>query len=87
MLERLEHLDDLVYEAIGGRTSAMEDLRVAWPKVLEELGEDLLNESREQYLRYALSVWEECVDTDSIRNPARAIQALDVLCLLFGDTP
>ena len=49
------------------------------------LGEDLLIESREQYLRYALSVWEECVDAGSIRNPTRAIQALDVLCLLFGD--
>ena len=85
VLERLECLDDLVYEAIGGRTSAMEELQATWPKVLAELGEDLLSESREQYLRYALSVWQECVDKDGIRNPTRAIQALDVLCLLFGD--
>jgi hypothetical protein len=85
VLELLEGLDDLVYEAIGGRTGAMEELQAAWPKVLAKLGEDLLTESREQYLRYALSVWEECVDSGGIRNPTRAIQALDVLCLLFGD--
>jgi hypothetical protein len=85
VLERLERLDDLVYEAIGGRSGALEELQAAWPKVLIDLGEGLLNESREQYLRYALSVWEECVDESGIRNPTRAIQALDVLCLLFGD--
>ena len=45
----------------------------------------MLAESREQYLRYALSIWTECTQEGEIRNPTRAIQALDVLCLLFGD--
>jgi hypothetical protein len=85
VLEKLEHLDDLVYEAISGQTNSLEQLRRAWPTILGELGEDLLAESREQYLRYALSIWEESANGDAIRNPARAIQALDVLCLLFGD--
>jgi hypothetical protein len=85
VLEKLEHLDDLVYEAISGQTGSLEQLRTAWPRLLGELGGDELAESREQYLRYALSIWEECVDAGSIRDPARAIQALDVLCLLFGD--
>ena len=85
ILELLEHLDDLVYEAIGGRAQAIQELQAAWPKVLGELGEDLLAESREQYLRYALSVWQECADAGSVRDPGRAIQALDVLSLLFGD--
>jgi hypothetical protein len=85
ILEKLEHLDDLVYEAIRGQTDSLDKLRVAWPKMLGELGETVLAESREQYLRYALSIWEDCADANGVRNPARAIQALDVLCLLFGD--
>ena len=46
-----------------------------------------LAESCEQYLQYALSVWEECADVDGIRNPAQANQALKVLCLLFSNMP
>jgi hypothetical protein len=42
-----------------------------------------LGESREQYLRYSLSIWEDYVEKDGMRDPARAVQALDVLCLLF----
>ena len=85
ILEKLEYLDDLVYEAISGQTSALEQLRTVWPKLLGELGDQLLAESREQYLRYALSIWEERADASGIRNPVRAIQALEVLCLLFDD--
>jgi hypothetical protein len=86
VLEKLEYLDDLVYEAISGQTTSLERLRTAWPRLCSELSDDDLVESREQYLRYALSIWTECVDAGAIRNPTRAIQALDVLCLLFGDT-
>lgn len=85
VLKKLEELDDLVYEAISGRPDTMEQLREAWPKLVEEMGETLLAESREQYLRYALSIWDECTDANGVRNPARVVQALDVLCLLFGD--
>ena len=85
ILEKLEHLDDLVYEAIRGQADSLKQLRAAWPKMLGELGDAMLAESREQYLRYALSIWEDCADANGIRNPVRAIQALDVLCLLFGD--
>ena len=85
VLEKLEHLDDLVYEAIGGQAESLEQLQAAWPKLADELGEELLAESREQYLRYALSIWDECAHADGVRQPARAIRALDVLCLLFGD--
>jgi len=46
----------------------------------------LLAESREQYLRYAVSVWEELATAGGVRDPARAIQALDVLSVLFGDS-
>jgi hypothetical protein len=87
ILEKLEYLDDLVYEAISGQTDSLEKLRAAWPKIFTELGEEMLAESREQYLRYALSIWDECANVGDVRDPARAIQALDVLCLLFGTLP
>jgi hypothetical protein len=80
---KLEFLDDVVFEAIGGQTTAQEQLKTLWPQILEELGEELVAESREQYLRYALTIWEDSVDGDGIRNPSRAVQALDVLCILF----
>ncbi len=87
LVEKLEHLDDLVYDAIAGQSNAMQQLRTVWPVLLNELGNQALAESREQYLRYVLSVWEECADMDGIRNPIRANQALDVLCLLVSDLP
>jgi hypothetical protein len=86
-LRTLEQLDDLVYESIAGNGDALERLREYWPKVREELGDDLLIESRAQYLRYALSIWEECLDGKGIRQPERAVQSLDVLCLLFDEIP
>ena len=85
MLEKLELLDDLVYDAISGRPGALEQLRSLWPVLRDELDYQMLAESREQYLRYALTIWESCVDDNNIRNPAKAIPALDVLCLLFGE--
>jgi hypothetical protein len=85
-LQKLELLDDLVYEAIGGNAQAMQQLHAVWPTLKTELDERALSESREQYLRYALSIWEDYVDKDGHRDPIRAVSALDVLCLLFeGD--
>jgi len=85
VVEKLEQLDDVVYDAIGGQPAAIEELHTLWPQILAELGEDLVAESREQYLRYGLSIWEDCATPTGIRNPTRAIQALEVLCLLFND--
>ncbi len=84
-LEKLEMLDDVVYEAISGQATALHRLETLLPEVLAELGDDLFAESREQYLRYALTIWEGCVDHTGVRQSTRAVQALDVLCMLFGD--
>jgi hypothetical protein len=83
VLEKLELLDDLVYESLGGNAQALHQLQTIWPALQKELEEGLLAESREQYLRYALSIWEDYVENDGHREPSRAVQALDVLCLLF----
>ncbi len=85
VLDRLERLDDLVYESINGQPGAMEQLEVAWPELLGQLSDELVAESREQYLRYALTIWRQCVESDGVRQSDRAIRAIDVLCLLFGD--
>jgi len=85
VLEKLELLDDLVFEAIGGKRSALEQLRILWPQLRGELGDKLLAESREQYLRRALSIWEDCVQPDQLRQADRAVGALDVLCVLFDE--
>ncbi|HUY92084.1 MAG TPA: hypothetical protein VMV10_25305 [Pirellulales bacterium] len=84
-LEQLERLDDAVFEAIAGKPGALDELRKLWPEVLSQLGPELVEESREQYVRHALRVWRDCVEGDQIRNPTLAVAAMDVVCLLFGE--
>lgn len=84
-LEQLERLDDAVFEAIAGKPGALDELRKLWPEVLSRLGPELVEESREQYVRHALRVWRDCVEGDQIRNPSLAVAAMDVVCLLFGE--
>ncbi|HEV3024572.1 MAG TPA: hypothetical protein VGX76_18985 [Pirellulales bacterium] len=84
-IERLEQLDDMVFEAIAGKPGAIEQLRKLWPDVLAQVGPDLVEESREQYLRHALRVWRDCVQGDEIRNAVLATSAIGVVCLLFNE--
>ncbi len=83
MLEKFERLDDLVFDAIGGRSDALERLKALWPQLRFNLDETLLAESREQYLRYALSLWAEMQQGESPRDSLQAAQSLEVLCVLF----
>lgn len=85
LADRLGDLDDAVFDAINGCPGAIDRLKAAWPKLRAELGDALLSESREQYLRYALSIWEQCIEHDSVHNPSRAVDALEVLCVLFDE--
>jgi hypothetical protein len=80
--ELLEHLDDVVYGAINGRVDALAELAVLWPSAVAALGWQLVEESREQYLRCALSIWTDYLG-GSRQGPQRATAALDVVCLLF----
>ena len=85
VLARLERLDDLVIEAIDGDAKSLAQLRQEWPNLHEELGAELLADSREQYLRHALCIWQGSVEPHGLRDPARAVHALEVLCILFDD--
>jgi GTPase-associated protein 1, N-terminal domain type 2 len=82
-LEMLEHLDDLVFDTINGRRPALDELTALWPRLSAALPASLLAESREQYLRYAIKLWDSCAGDDQ-RDASWAVAALDVLCILFS---
>jgi hypothetical protein len=82
-IDLLECLDDAVYEAISGDAVALEKVEVLWPLVLEQLGPQQVEPSRQHYLHYALTIWSAA--PGSRRRPERAVAALDVLSLLFGE--
>jgi hypothetical protein len=85
VLAKLEALDDAVFDSIQGKAEALADLYKLWPALKIELGEALLAESREQYIRYALSIWKEPANSQGNHDPARAIHAREVLCVLFDE--
>jgi len=88
MREKLRQMDDLVYQAMSGSSDSVDELRAFWPRLRTELGEEMIAESREQYLRYALKIWEEGAGhphPDNPRQSARAVQALDVICVIFDE--
>jgi hypothetical protein len=80
----LEQLDDVIFSAIQGDAEALAQAQQLWPQVVVELGWDRVEESREQYLRYAIDV-TQCMDTSETRSPECAIAALDVISLLTKD--
>lgn len=84
VVELLERIDDLVFAAISGDAHALGELEVLWPTVAADLDEQLVEQSREQYLRCALSIWGESVASDG-KRPERAVSAIDVLCVLFEE--
>lgn len=80
----LNQLDDAVYAALQGEADALEIVRNVWPRILRQVGPDLIDETREHYLRYALSAWQQQAGDFAHRNPQVAATAMEVLCLLFG---
>jgi hypothetical protein len=87
IVTRLEQLDDVVFEAIDGDPAALAELRRVWPEALRELGAERVDESRAQYLRRALAVWNDTgagSQSRGDRSPGDAAAALEVLCLLAG---
>ena len=84
LLEKLDRLDNAVFEAIAGDATALENVRQLWPQLSKELARPLLAESQEHYLRRAVSAWETGAKGDAPRDPQAAVQLLDVLATLFG---
>jgi hypothetical protein len=83
LLARLEWLDDLMFAAIDGDPVALEKSIDAWRKSLNELGQNALEESRQQYLRRAQSVWHE-LRRQPNHPPHKVFAAIEVISLLAG---
>ena len=80
----LEELDDVIFDAVRGDAKALERAHALWPQVVRDIGWDLVEESREQYLRYAIDVTRQ-FQFDPSTNPERSIAALDIISLLTKD--
>lgn len=77
----LERLDDVIFDAVRGNGPALEKAKTMWPQVVLSLGWELVEESREQYLRFALDIIRNA-EQESSRNPDQSIAALEVVSLL-----
>jgi hypothetical protein len=77
----LESLDDAVFAALSGSETALANTRELWPTVVEALGPELIEESREQYLRYAIELTRR-FEFREIRDPTVAVAALEIIEML-----
>jgi hypothetical protein len=84
ILERLEQLDDAVFEAIAGKASAVDHLQRLWAEIPQIVGPQLVEESRQAYLHHALNKWSECNSAEELRNPRLAVTLMDVIAVLVG---
>jgi hypothetical protein len=84
MRELLEELDDSIFAAIQGSDDALERARTLWPRAIAEIEWQLVEESREHYLRFAIEVSRR-LDQNEFRTPENAVLALEVISLLTKD--
>jgi len=77
----LEELDDVVFSAVRGESDALEQAHLLWPQVVAAIGWELVEESREQYLRFAIDVTRRFED-EGLRKPEHAVAALEIISLL-----
>ncbi|RIK75048.1 MAG: hypothetical protein DCC68_21880 [Planctomycetota bacterium] len=86
VVDKLEMLDDLVFEAIEGKRESLARLRKTWPQMLATLGPQAIEESRLLYVERATAVWAQH-NSGLLRQPDLAASALEVLTLILGATP
>jgi hypothetical protein len=77
----LGSLDDAMFAAIAGDTSAVAGAWQLWERARAVLPRDLVEESREQYLRFAADVTRR-IEADDIRDAAKVLVALEIIDLL-----
>lgn len=78
---RLEWLDDLMFAAIEGDPVALDCAADAWKKTREELGHEALEESRQQYLRRAQTVWHS-LRAEPNHPPHKVFAAIEIISML-----
>jgi hypothetical protein len=79
--ELLESLDDAMFMAIAGEAAIVPAARTLWAEALKSLPIELVEESREQYLRYALEETQH-LPGDDPRDPAKVLVAIEMIELL-----
>src|SRR5688572_23735275 len=65
--ELLESLDDVMFAAISGQAAAVAEAQALWQRAVAVLPNELVEESREQYLRFAAEVTRR-VEEDGLRD-------------------
>jgi hypothetical protein len=80
---KLEWLDDLMFAAIEGDACALQAAADAWHKALDVLGTQTVEESRQQYLRRAQSVWNTLRHQPN-HPPHKVFAAIEIISLLAG---
>lgn len=81
---RLETLDDVIFSAIDGDEAALEAAQPTWNDAILSLGNDAVEESRNQYLRYAKTTWMK-LRSQALQNPYRILAVVRIILLLTGD--
>jgi hypothetical protein len=81
IVARLEWLDDLMFAAIDGDPAALDNAAEAWNQVREELGDAALEESRQQYMRRAQSIWN-ALRSQPDHPPHKVFAAIEIISLL-----
>ncbi len=83
VIARLEALDDLIFAAIDGDPSALQESGNAWHRAVAELGHDAIEETRRQYLRHAQGVWER-LRGQKVQPPHKIFAAIEIIGLLVN---
>jgi hypothetical protein len=83
---RLEALDDVVFPAIDGDETAIHRVEPAWLEAIATLGPEAVNESRQQYLRYARATWN-FLKSQALERPCQLVAVMQIIMMLTGDDP
>ncbi|TWU30273.1 hypothetical protein [Bythopirellula polymerisocia] len=82
--DQLEYLDDIIFPAIAGDETALDEAGTAWKTALASLGSEAVQETRWEYLRHARSTWD-FLCRQSIYQPERILAVAKIILLLTSD--
>ncbi|MCG8450465.1 MAG: hypothetical protein MI725_12925 [Pirellulales bacterium] len=77
----LEQLDRAILAAVLGDQQALENARRLWPQIVQAIGWELVEDTRDQYLLYVLDATHS-TKQGKTRDPASSIVALEIVSLL-----
>ena len=83
VVNHLEALDDVIFAAIDGDPSALQQSGPAWQQAVADLGPDTIEETRRQYLRHAQGVWES-LRHQEVQPPHKIFAAIEIIGLLVN---